>query len=157
MPNVFFPPLARRLWQSTAWAACAVCCQPASAYEPQINYMLQCMGCHTPDGSGEPGRVPSLKSTLAPFAASPAGRRFIVQVPGASQSKLSDAELAQLLNWMIENLSSARPSSYTRFTAAEVTSYRRTPLVGVEAARAKLLRALEAGQETTVGSTLDLK
>jgi hypothetical protein len=81
---------------------------------------------------------------LAPFAASAAGRRFIVQVPGASQSKLSDAELAQLLNWMIENLSSAPPASFARFTAAEVSSYRGTPLVGVEAAREKLLRALEA-------------
>jgi hypothetical protein len=144
MPNVVPPPLARRLWQLIGWAACAVCCQAAAAYEPQINYMLQCMGCHTPDGSGEPGRVPSLRSTLAPFAASAAGRRFIVQVPGASQSKLSDAELAQLLNWMIENLSSAPPASFARFTAAEVSSYRGTPLVGVEAAREKLLRALEA-------------
>lgn len=138
MPN-FSPPLARRLWQPIGWAACAACCQSAAAYEPQINYMLQCMGCHTPDGSGEPGRVPSLRSTLAPFAASAAGRRFIVQVPGASQSKLSDTELAQLLNWMIENLSSVRPASFTRFTAAEVSNYRRTPLVGVQAAREKLL------------------
>jgi len=138
MPNVV-PPLARRLWQLIGWAACAVCCQAAAAYEPQINYMLQCMGCHTPDGSGEPGRVPSLRSTLAPFATSAAGRRFIVQVPGAS-----DAELAQLLNWMIENLSSVPPASFARFTAAEVSSYRVTPLVGVEAAREKLLRALEA-------------
>ena len=137
MPN-FFPSLARRLWHSIGWAACTACCQAAVAYEPQINYMLQCMGCHTPDGAGEPGRVPSLKSTLAPFAASAAGRRFMVQVPGASQSKLSDAELAQLLNWMIENLSSARPASFARFTAAEVSSYRRTPLVGVQAAREKL-------------------
>jgi hypothetical protein len=138
MPNLF-PPPARNLWHPIVWAACAVCCQPTAAYEPQINYMLQCMGCHTPDGSGEPGRVPSLRSTLAPFAASAAGRRFIVQVPGASQSKLSDAELAQLLNWMIENLSSAKPAGFTRFTAAEVGSYRRTPLVGVQAAREKLL------------------
>ena len=149
--------MSGRLLPLVAGAALSLHGTLAAAYEPRINYMLQCMGCHTPDGSGEPGRVPSLKSTLAPFAASPAGRRFIVEVPGASQSKLSDAELAQLLNWMIENLSSARPSSFTRFTAAEVTSYRRTPLVGVEAARAKLLRALEAGQDTTAGSTLDLK
>jgi hypothetical protein len=138
MPNRF-PAPARSLWHPIAWAACAACCQPTAAYEPQINYMLQCMGCHTPDGSGEPGRVPSLRSTLAPFAASAAGRRYIVQVPGASQSKLSDAELAQLLNWMIENLSSAKPAGFTHFTAAEVSSYRRTPLVAVQAAREKLL------------------
>lgn len=148
---------ARRLLQAIGLAACAACCQAAAAYEPQINYMLQCMGCHTPDGSGEPGRVPSLKATLAPFAASAAGRRFIVQVPGASQSTLSDAELAQLLNWMIQNLSSAKPASFARFTAAEVSRYRRTPLVGVQAAREKLMNSLKAGRGTTPGSSLDLK
>jgi hypothetical protein len=153
----FFQRRARRLLQAIGLAACAVCCQVAAAYEPQINYMLQCMGCHTPDGSGEPGRVPSLKSTLAPFAASAEGRRFIVQVPGASQSTLSDAELAQLLNWMIQNLSSAKPASFVRFTAAEVSRYRRTPLVRVQAAREKLLSDLQAGRGTAVGSSLGLK
>jgi hypothetical protein len=113
----------------------------AAAYEPRINYMLQCMGCHTPDGSGEPGRVPSIKATLVPFATSAAGRRFLVQVPGASQSTLSDAELAELLNWMIENLSAAKPDRFTHFTAAEVASFRRTPLVEVRATRERLLRS----------------
>jgi hypothetical protein len=126
------------------WALIAslACCQAAIAYEPRINYMLQCMGCHTPDGSGEPGRVPSIKETLVPFAAVPDGRRFLVQVPGASQSTLSDAELAELLNWMIANLSSARPARFESFTAAEVSGYRRTPLVGVQAARATLIQRL---------------
>jgi mono/diheme cytochrome c family protein len=112
------------------------------AYEPRINYMLQCMGCHTPDGSGEPGRVPAIKVTLAPMAMSAAGRRFLVQVPGSSQSRLSDAELADVLNWMIENLSVAKPAHFTHFTAAEVTDYRRIPLVGVRAARERLIRSL---------------
>jgi mono/diheme cytochrome c family protein len=130
-----------------ALIALAVCCQGgaasvAYAYEPRINYMLQCMGCHTPDGSGEPGRVPSVKETLVPFAAVADGRRFLVQVPGASQSTLSDAELAELLNWMIQNLSLAKPGHFTAFTAAEVARYRRTPLVGVQAARAALIQRL---------------
>jgi len=68
------------------------------AYEPAVNYMLQCMGCHTPDGSGEPGRVPSIRDTVLPFARLPAGRRYLVQVPGAAQSTLSDVELAALIN-----------------------------------------------------------
>jgi hypothetical protein len=128
-------------WLAALWALYAWC-PLASAYEPRINYMLQCMGCHTPDGSGEPGRVPSVRDTLVSFAASPDGRRFLVQVPGASQSTLSDAELAGLLNWMIRNLSRVRPAHFTSFTAAEVASYRRTPLVGVQAARASLIQRL---------------
>ena len=116
----------------------------AQAYEPRINYMLHCMGCHTPDGSGEPGRVPPIKLTLAPMATSAAGRRFLVQVPGSSQSRLSDAELAEVLNWMIENLSVTKPVRFAHFTAAEVASYRRTRLVGVRAAREKLIQSLPA-------------
>ena len=100
------------------------------------------MGCHTPDGSGEPGRVPSVKETLVPFAGSPDGRRFLVQVPGAAQSTLSDAELAELLNWMIQNLSLTRSAGVPPFTAKEVASYRRTPLVAVQATRATLIRQL---------------
>lgn len=118
-----------------------VCWASADAYEPRINYMLQCMGCHTPDGSGEPGRVPSIRETLAPFALSAQGRRFLVQVPGAAQSRLSDAELAALLNWMIQSLSRLRPAHFRLFTATEVASYRRDPLVEVRATRERLLRS----------------
>jgi len=138
-----------RRWFAALWTLYALC-PVAGAYEPRINYMLQCMGCHTPDGSGEPGRVPSVKDTLVPFAASPDGRRFLVQVPGASQSTLSDAELAGLLNWMIQNMSRMRPAHFTAFTAAEVSSYRRTPLVGVQAARAALMQRLSGASSRKV-------
>ncbi len=113
----------------------------AQAYEPRVNYMLQCMGCHTPDGSGEPGRVPSMKETLLPFARSPDGRRFLVQVPGAAQSQLTDAELAELTNWMILNLGGGKAGGFAPFTGAEVTRYRRTPLVNVRATRAALMKS----------------
>ena len=118
-------------------------CEMAVAFEPSVNYKLQCMGCHTPDGSGAAGRVPSIRSTLLPFSAVAAGRQFLVQVPGASQSTLSDAELADLLNWMIENLSSEpRGVVFKRFTAAEVASYRRKTLVEVCTTRERLLNAV---------------
>jgi len=117
-------------------------CEMAPAFEPSVNYMLQCMGCHTPDGSGAAGRVPSIRATLLPFSAVVAVRQFLVQVPGASQSTLSNAELADLLNWMIENLSNEpRELVFKRFTAAEVASYRRKPLVEVRATREHLLNA----------------
>ena len=121
---------------------CAASWQTAAAYEPQINYMLNCMGCHTPDGSGEPGRVPDMKPTLAPFAASPDGRRYLVQVPGASQSALTNAELADLLNWMIQNLSLTKPGHFTHYTEAEVASYRSKTLVAVKATRERLMQSL---------------
>jgi len=112
----------------------------AEAFEPAVNYMLQCMGCHTPDGRGEPGRVPSVRDTLVPFAGNAAGRKFLVQVPGSAQSKLTDAELADVLNWMIDNLSAIpKPAQLRRFTGEEVADYRRTRLVAVAPARASLI------------------
>ena len=75
----------------------------------QANYMLNCMGCHLADGSGAAGKVPSVRDSLVVLSRSSAGRRYLVQVPGASQSPLSDLELAQVLSWMVRNLSA--PSS----------------------------------------------
>jgi cytochrome c551/c552 len=116
----------------------------AQAFEPAINYALHCMGCHTPDGSAVPGRVPSIRTTLLAFAGMPAGRQFLVQVPGSAQSALSNAELAELLNWMIQNLSSEPGrNDYTRFTEKEVADYRTRVVVDVRATRERLLAAIQ--------------
>jgi hypothetical protein len=123
---------------SQSWAA-----QPVVLTPPvQANYMLNCMGCHLPDGTGAAGKVPSVRESLVPLARSAAGRRYVVQVPGASQSPLSDLELAQVLTWMVRNLSArAVPRDFADFTAAEVAGYRRPPLVNVRETRARLLEA----------------
>ena len=138
----------RRVWGAAlALGVFAGIWTDSEAFEPSVNYMLQCMGCHTPDGRGEPGHVPSIRDTLVPFANTAEGRKFLVQVPGSAQSKLSDAELADVLNWMIDNLSATpRPAQLTRFTAVEVAAYRRTPLVSVAAVRAQLVAAQPAIQ-----------
>ena len=108
----------------------------------QANYMLNCMGCHLPDGSGAPGKVPSVRDSLAVLSLSSAGRRYLVQVPGASQSPLSDLELAQVLSWMVRTLSArAVPADFRDFTAAEVATYRRSPLVSARETRTRLLAA----------------
>ena len=129
--------------------ACVCMAMPLWAERPvvltsaaQANYMLNCMGCHLPDGSGAPGKVPSVRDSLVTLASSAAGRRFLLQVPGASQSPLTDLELAQVLNWMVRNLSApAVPADFMDFTAAEVASYRRPPLVKVRETRAGLLES----------------
>jgi hypothetical protein len=106
--------------------------------------MLNCMGCHLADGSGAGGKVPSMRDSLARLSLSAAGRRYLVQVPGAAESPLSDLELAQLLSWMVRNLSAGPvPREFADFTAAEVARYRPEPLVGVRATRARLLAAAE--------------
>jgi hypothetical protein len=106
------------------------------------NYMLRCMGCHVADGSGSLGKVPAVRDSLGPLIATPEGRRFLVQVPGAARSPLSDLELAQVLSWMVRNLSQPPPPpGFTDFSAQEVARYRSTPLLNVQATRARLLAA----------------
>lgn len=132
-----------------AAAACAaLIASAAQALEPRTNWQLQCMGCHHPDGAGEPDRVPSLRETLVPFAAIEDGRRFMIRVPGVAQSMLTDAEVADLLNWMVHNLSAAPvPRDYRSFTTAEVAAARREPLAAVKAERERLLRGIGAGPD----------
>ncbi|MBV8495723.1 MAG: cytochrome c [Gammaproteobacteria bacterium] len=128
-------------------AAIAWLAVPASGASPaevtpavQASYMLNCMGCHLADGSGAPGKVPSMRNSLRRLALSAAGRSYLVRVPGAAQSPLSDLELAHLLTWMVRNLSAAPvPRAFADFTAAEVSRYRRSPLAEVRSVRARLL------------------
>jgi hypothetical protein len=82
--------------------------------------------------------VPSVRDTLVPLASKPEGRRFLIQVPGSAQSRLSDTDLAEVLNWMVTNLS-AVPRPVQKFTAAEVAAYRHKPLVAVKAERQRLI------------------
>jgi mono/diheme cytochrome c family protein len=117
----------------------------AWSYQLAVNFQLQCMGCHRADGSGQPGRVPSMRNSLLLFSATADGRNYVIRVPGVAQSPLSDADTAALLNWMARNLSDhALPSGFTDYTAAEVASLRHRPLAKVSEIRTRLLRAAGA-------------
>jgi len=118
------------------WAA-----NPAVGYQPQVNFQLNCMGCHLADGSGEPGRVPSLRRSLLLLSSLPAGRDYIIRVPGVAQSSLSNQETAALLNWMARNLSDLEPPpGFVDYSAAEVERSRARPLARIAETRARLLK-----------------
>jgi len=132
----------------TGLATFALSCAIVSVawgYQPVVNYQVHCMGCHLADGSGQPGRVPSVRRSLVLLSASPEGRDFVVRVPGVAQSPLSSEDTAALLNWMARNLSDLKvPPGFADYSAAEVQSLRGHPLVRVSALRARLLRAVVA-------------
>jgi hypothetical protein len=119
----------------------------ARGYEPKVNFELHCMGCHLADGSGEPGRVPSIRRSLALFSTTREGRDYVIRVPGVAQSPLSNDDTAELLNWMIENLSDLGvPPRFVRYSAAEIQRSREHPLAQVEAARARLIEKMPDGR-----------
>jgi hypothetical protein len=114
----------------------------AWGYQPIANFQIHCMGCHLADGSGQPGRVPSIRRSLVLFSTSLQGRDYVIRVPGVAQSPLSDDDTAALLNWMTRNLSDVKlPPNVADYTAAEVHSRRGRPLAQVGALRSRLLRA----------------
>lgn len=121
----------------------------AWGYQPTVNYQLRCMGCHLADGSGQPGRVPSIRRSLVLFSTSHEGRDYVVRVPGVAQSPLSDQDTAVLLNWMARNLSDLKlPRGFTDYSAAEIHGLRDHPLAEVSAIRARLWKAATAKQRS---------
>jgi len=117
----------------------------AQGYQPVVNYQLHCMGCHLADGSGQPGRVPSIRRSLVLFSSLPDGREYVVRVPGVAQSPLSNEDTAALLNWMARNLSDLKVTArFADYSAAEIQGLRDRPLVTVSATRARLLRTAAA-------------
>ncbi len=137
--------MGRALWIAVALLLSGLAATPARSYEPRVNYQLHCMGCHRADGTGEEGRVPSMRRTLVPFSAIPDGREFLLRVPGSAQSPLSDADLAALMNWMVRNLSDLPlPADFVDYGAQEVGRVRHRPLVKVADERNRLLELTRA-------------
>ncbi len=112
----------------------------------QVNYMLNCQGCHTPDGQGSPEKgVPTLKNFMGKFLTVKGGREFLIQVPGASQSTLNSAQLAQMTNWMLKSFDpDSINENFQPYSAQEVARLRKVKLIKVSETRKRLLEQIKA-------------
>ena len=120
----------------------------AAVAEPRTDYILNCQGCHGPDGSGAPGAVPSFRGNVGKFLSVAGGREYLMRVPGTSQSELSDARVAALLNWLVHEFSPDQvPADFTAYTEEEVTRLRRPPLTDVTGTRQRLVQEIQARQQ----------
>ena len=82
---------------------------------------------------------------MARFLRISAGRAYLVQVPGSSQSLLSDRELAELLNAMVMRFDRGNlPKCFRPYSEREVALTRRPALSDALKVRAGLLKSLEA-------------
>jgi cytochrome c553 len=124
---------------------CAFASVPVQA-SPQQDYVLYCMGCHGAQAEGVPGKVPPLAHALGRYMRTSAGRNYILRVPGAANSVLSDAQLAAVLNWLARTFDGDEldKSHAASFTTAEVTGQRHLPLPSVLATRSLVVRDLAA-------------
>ena len=71
------------------------------------------------------------------------GRTYLIRLPNIAAAPLTDAEVAELLTWLVRRFDAAElPPDFVPFTADEVARSRRAPLVDVEAARQAVLDEL---------------
>ncbi|WP_353219420.1 cytochrome C [Salinisphaera sp. S4-8] len=118
-----------------------------AGYRPQVNYQLECSGCHHVDGEGSRANdVPRMKDFVGHFLDVEGGRAFLVQVPGVSLSSFTDAQLADLLNWMLTSdiAGDSTPVDFVPYTASEVATLRAEPLERIDVRRNVLLERMRA-------------
>lgn len=113
----------------------------SAAADSRINYLLHCAGCHLENGRGSPPDVPDMRETLGFLASSGEGRSYLVRVPGASYAPVSDAALAEVINYMLNNFE-LKQEGAALYTEEEVAANRRIPLYNPQTLRDALLRAL---------------
>ncbi len=88
-------------------------------------YARNCQGCHGELGISVP-QIPRLAERVGYFVRLPEGRRYLVQVPNVAMNPSSDAEIAELLNWVLTTYSRAQlPANFRPYTAPEVGRLRR--------------------------------
>jgi mono/diheme cytochrome c family protein len=116
----------------------------AKADPPDQLYMLNCWGCHRPNGEGIPGTAPPLKGAVD-FLRVPGGREYLISVPGVALSPLSNEQAAEVMNWILKSFSKDRlPIDFKPYTAAEIGKARTTHLLDIKKARADLMTKMVA-------------
>jgi cytochrome c553 len=113
---------------------------------PAENYLLHCVGCHREDGSGSRrNAVPDLRGSVGHFLTTAAGRAYLVQVAGAAQAPLSDADLAELVNWLVTTFAGdSLPASFTPYAPREVEALRAMRPADLDGLRGRIAHALRA-------------
>ncbi len=109
----------------------------------KVNYQLRCQGCHTPNAMGNRS-VPQMKNVLGVFMNSAEGREYLIRVPGVANAFLTDAELSELMNWvLLEFAGNSLPESWQAFNEDEISQLRARPFFDPLSARATVLRNLQ--------------
>lgn len=110
----------------------------------ELDYVINCQGCHLADGRATGDTVPALSGSVARFLRVDGGREFLVQVPGVAQAPLDDAATAGVLNWLLRRFDPQHlPVEFVPYSAGEVGRLRRSPLTDVERTRRRLLTEIE--------------
>lgn len=109
----------------------------SQASDAKGNYMLQCQGCHKANGEGILGSVPNFHVSGSQILKIAEGREFFIRVPGSAYSPLSDQELTDVLNYIIEDIIAQK--TIAKYTLEEVSLHRTRRLVNVAETRQRII------------------
>jgi mono/diheme cytochrome c family protein len=116
-------------------------------------YAENCQGCHGATGVSVT-EIPTLAGRIGYFARIPAGRRYLLQVPNVALNPSSDADIADMMNWLLVTYSRAQlPRDFQPYSAEEVSRLRKAR-IDVAAERRRVIDALIAAQQVPSGEVL---
>jgi len=127
--------MARRALLPLLCLALSGTAAPARAQElsPRASYILHCSGCHGMTGGGATAAgIPDFSGSVGHIATLDLGRTYIMHVPGVVSASLSDAEIAEVMNYVLDAWGDGRGAP---FTPEEVTRRRAAPVEDVVAFR----------------------
>ena len=124
---------AARLALAAALTGGGLAAGPAVAdadHTARMQYILHCAGCHGMTGEGsQVGGIPAFPHSVAYIASIDAGRTYMMHVPGVVSAGLSDAQIAEVTNYILAEWSDG--AAFTPFDADEVTRRRAVPVSNV--------------------------
>lgn len=111
------------------------------------NWMLECQGCHRPDGDGSLQTAPAMVGFVSTFLSVPGGREYLARVPGVATAPLPDDQLAELLNWTLQRFDAGHlPQDFRPYTSSEMAEWRQRPLrIEAAALRRQLIEHINNG------------
>lgn len=116
----------------------------AQALSARTLYLLKCSGCHRADGQGAADAgVPPFPGFVGSLASDPQGRTYMLHVPGVAASNLGDADLARVLNYLLDEWSGEAAGRAAAFSPEEVGRLRAVPVKDIVGYRRALVARLQ--------------
>lgn len=114
----------------------------AGNYNARTNFILRCAGCHGMEGMGTASSgVPYFPDSVGHIAALEEGRTYILHVPGVISADLTNQQIADVMNYVLETYSD---KPYTPFTLEEVNARRAESVPDIVVARRAIVNTLAA-------------
>jgi mono/diheme cytochrome c family protein len=89
-----------------------------------VTYAANCQCCHGNAGVAV-AEFPALAGRIGYFVRSEAGRRYLLEVPNVALNQSSDADIAEMMNWILVAFSRDElPHDFKPYSADEVAAAR---------------------------------